>query len=112
MKLSKADTARHLEISRQTLYEWIRHGRISVDDDGTIDSAEVARLSGSVSKPAVSSIRQSGQPLTLAQSDMVDVYREMIDLLKAQLEESQRQAAHYRELADRVTSMLADSQAQ
>jgi hypothetical protein len=81
MKLSKADTARHLNISRQTLYEWIKQGRISVSHDGTIDSAEVARLSGSANKVDVVTERQSRQILTSVHPDTVDVYRPMIDLL-------------------------------
>ena len=35
-KLTKADVARHLKISRETLYQWVRKGRISVDPDGFI----------------------------------------------------------------------------
>jgi HNH endonuclease len=59
-KLTKADVARHLHISRQTLYEWIQKGRISVGPDGFIDSSEVARVSGSVTRPDVTLERHPG----------------------------------------------------
>jgi hypothetical protein len=106
MKLTKADTARHLGISRQTLYEWIRHGRISVNQDGTIDSAEVARLSGTVSQPDIMAERHGGQVVTSPSPDTLDVYREMVAVLKAELEESRRREAHYRTQVDRLTDIL------
>jgi Helix-turn-helix domain len=63
-RLTKADVARHLKISRQTLYDWISKGRISVGGDGLIDSSEVARVSSSVNQSDVSHGRQHGQVLT------------------------------------------------
>ena len=42
-KLSKSDAAKAVGVSRQTLYTYIRDGRISVDSDGLVDTAELLR---------------------------------------------------------------------
>jgi hypothetical protein len=42
-KLSKIETAKCINVSRATLYRYIREGRITVDPDGTIDTAELLR---------------------------------------------------------------------
>jgi hypothetical protein len=102
-RLTKADVARHLQISRQTLYEWISKGRISVGHDGLIDSAEVARVSGSVTKADVNSERHHGQGMT---SPMGDTTRELIEVLKAQLEEARARERFLQEQVDRLTSII------
>src|SRR6185295_18185325 len=40
-KLSKVDAAKAAGVSRQTLYTYIKDGRLSVDADGLIDTAEL-----------------------------------------------------------------------
>ena len=42
-KLTKTETAKRIGVSRATLYSYIRKGRISVDPEGTIDTAEILR---------------------------------------------------------------------
>jgi hypothetical protein len=42
-KLSKVDAAKAAGVSRQTLYTYIKDGRLSVDADGLIDTAELLR---------------------------------------------------------------------
>jgi hypothetical protein len=42
-KLSKAGAAKCIGVTRATLYRYIQQGRISVDPDGTIDTAELLR---------------------------------------------------------------------
>ena len=42
-KLSKAGAARCIGVTRATLYRYIKQGRISVDPEGTIDTAELLR---------------------------------------------------------------------
>ncbi len=42
-KLSKTDAAKCIGVSRATLYNYIRKSRITVDPDGTIDTAELLR---------------------------------------------------------------------
>ena len=42
-KLSKVDAAKATGVSRQTLYTYIKDGRLSADADGLIDTAELLR---------------------------------------------------------------------
>jgi hypothetical protein len=42
-KLSKAGAARCIGVTRATLYRYINQGRISVDPEGNIDTAELLR---------------------------------------------------------------------
>ena len=42
-KLSKSDAAKVSGVSRQTLYVYLREGRLSADPDGRIDTAELLR---------------------------------------------------------------------
>jgi DNA-binding XRE family transcriptional regulator len=40
-KLSKVDAAKAAGVSRQTLYTYLKTGRLSTDADGLIDTAEL-----------------------------------------------------------------------
>ena len=42
-KLSKIDAAKAAGVSRQTLYNYLKDGRLSVDPDGLIDTADLLR---------------------------------------------------------------------
>ena len=42
-KLTKTESAKRIGVSRATLYSYIKKGRISVDPEGTIDTAEILR---------------------------------------------------------------------
>ena len=42
-KHTKVDASKLIGVSRATLYNYIKQGRISVDPDGTIDTAELLR---------------------------------------------------------------------
>jgi len=102
-KLTKADVARHLHISRQTLYEWIQKGRISVGPDGFIDSSEVTRLSGGVRQSEVNYERHHRQVLTSPDGDTT---RELIEVLKAQLAEAHAREHFLQEQVDRLTAII------
>src|SRR5262245_3619933 len=52
-KLSKSAAARHLQISRTTLYKLIEQGALSATPDGMIDSAELVRVA-----PLVDSLKE------------------------------------------------------
>src|SRR5262249_31404661 len=52
-RLSKSAAARHLQISRTTLYKLIEQGALSATPDGRIDSAELVRVA-----PLVDSLKE------------------------------------------------------
>src|SRR5262245_4628042 len=101
-KLSKVDAAKATGVSRQTLYTYLKDGRLSADADGLIDTAELLRAGFTLHtghdsrRPDVMSTGHEltssvGQPLT-SKLDTLDVYLDMITLLKQQLSETQAQA--------------------
>src|SRR5205807_8439261 len=86
-KLSKVDAAKAAGVSRQTLYTYIKDGRISVDADGLIDSAELLRA-GFTLRALHEIGRQDTEPVgqhLTSKVDTLDVYQDMIVLLKQQL---------------------------
>ena len=126
-KLSKVDAAKATGVSRQTLYTYLKDGRLSADADGLIDTAELLRAGFAlhtgheIGRQEVLSTGHEltssvGQPLT-SKLDTLDVYLDMIALLKQQLSETQAQAQardqaaqererDYREHIARLTAML------
>jgi hypothetical protein len=142
-RLTKADAARQMGISRTTLYKFIHEGTVSVHPDGTIDTAELVRavstLAGSrhhrgrassvqpvlVDEPAVDVGRQrdehygvsNGQvdersQWTSSERQLTSSYREMVDMLRAQLAVADAREAASREHIARLTAMLHESQQQ
>src|SRR5262249_13757421 len=109
-KLSKVDAAKAAGVSRQTLYTYIKDGRLSVDADGLVDTAELLRTGFTlhtlheIGRQDVKPVRQE---LT-SKLDTLDVYVDMIDMLKRQLTEAQarEQAALEREKVARDREAL------
>jgi hypothetical protein len=111
-KLSKVDAAKAAGVSRQTLYTYIKDGRLSVDADGLIDTAELLRAGFALRtvhetgrqdvEPVGQPLMSTSQPLT-SSLDTLDVYRDMISMLKQQLNDAQarEQAALERERSAR-----------
>jgi AcrR family transcriptional regulator len=129
-KLSKLDAAKAAGVSRQTLYTYLKNGRISADADGLIDTAELLRAGFalhtgheigrqdvmSTGQDLTSKLDTVGPPLT-SKLDTLDIYLDMITLLKQQLRDAQarEQAAVAREQAARdrealLLHMLQDMQ--
>jgi hypothetical protein len=100
-KLSKVDAAKAAGVSRQTLYTDIKDRRISVDADGLSDTAELLRA-GFTLHTLHEIERQDVEPVghnLTSKVDTLDVYLDMITLLKQQLSDAQarEQAARQRE---------------
>ena len=109
-KLSKVDAAKAAGVSRQTLYTYIKDSRISVDADGLIDTAELLRAGF-----ALRTLHETGRPIPEAvgqqltsKLDTLDVYQDMIAMLKQQVSEAQarEQAALERERTAREREAL------
>ena len=118
-KLSKVDAAKAAGVSRQTLYTYLKDGRLSADADGLIDTAELLRAGftlhpgHAIGRPDLDT---AGHSLT-SRLDTLDVYLDMITLLKQQLTDAQarEQAALEREQAarnreDLLLTMLQEMQ--
>jgi AcrR family transcriptional regulator len=111
-KLSKVDAAKAAGVSRQTLYTYIKDGRLSVDADGLVDTAELLRAGFALrtghhpgrqaTEPVGHPLTSTSQPLT-SSVPMLDVYQDMIAMLKQQLSDAQarEQAALERERSAR-----------
>jgi hypothetical protein len=118
-KLSKVDAAKAAGVSRQTLYTYIKDGRLSVDADGLIDTAELLRTGftlHTLHEIGRQDVKPVGQQLT-SKLDTLDVYHDMIAMLKHQLSEAQarEEAALEREKSARerealLLQMLQDMQ--
>lgn len=87
-KISKAEAIRLTGVSRATLYRYIKESRISVDPDGTIDTAELLR--------AGLTLRQNGLTVTHDETaEMIRLTERLIatekerDNLREQLENAQ-----------------------
>jgi AcrR family transcriptional regulator len=112
-KLSKVDAAKAAGVSRQTLYTYIKDRRLSVDADGLIDTAELLRAGftlHTLHETGRQDVEPVGQPLTsrLDTLDTLDIYRDMIAMLKQQVSEAQarEQAALEREQSARDREAL------
>ena len=116
-KLSKVDAAKAAGVSRQTLYTYIKDSRLSVDADGLIDTAELLRA-GFTLRPLHESGRPiaapAGQPLTSRMDtvDTLDVYQDMIAMLKQQLSEAQAREQAAREREALLLQMLHETHQQ
>ena len=115
-KLSKVDAAKAAGVSRQTLYTYIKDSRLSVDADGLIDTAELLRAGFTLHDIGRQETEQVGHRLT-STMDTLDVYQDMITMLKQQVSEAQarEQAALEREKMARerealLLTMLQDMQ--
>ena len=103
-RLSKVDAAKAAGVSRQTLYAYLKSGRLSADADGLIDTAELLRAGFAlhtgheIGRPPLDTAGQpltsnldtldtAGQPLT-SNLDMLDIYRQMLDMLTRQVAEA------------------------
>ena len=90
-KLSKLDAAKAAGVSRQTLYTYLKDGRLSADADGLIDTAELLRAGFTLHTGQSSGrpdLDMTGHGLT-SRLDTLDVYLDMIAMLKQQLTDAQ-----------------------
>ena len=100
-KLSKVDAANAAGVSRQTLYTYIKDRRINVDTDGLVGTAELLRA-GCTLHTLHEIGRQDLEPVghnMTSKVDTLDVYLDMLTLLKQQRSDAQarEQAALQRE---------------
>jgi hypothetical protein len=129
-KLTKADAARQLGISRTTLYKLIDQGQVSATPEGLIDTAELVRVMSTVNanrerprtplytaaldasssgdehyeRPVHTSSVHTEQ--TSSGRQLTSTYRDLVDILREQLQAAQERERDYREHIARLTTML------
>lgn len=106
-KLSKIDAAKAIGVSRQTLYNYLKDGRLSVDPDGLIDTADLLRAGFSLHRLDSQTDEHSGHELTPSpedtQPDLTQASEQMTllistlqrerDLLQRELEDAKAEKA-------------------
>lgn len=80
-KLSVSQAAKDWNVSRQTIYKYMRSGRLSKNDDGTVSASEMIRVFGE-KKPSVSDVQQ----ITVSDKQEIDSLQGEVTTLKKQLE--------------------------
>jgi len=119
--LTKADAARQLGISRTTLYELIDQGKLSATPEGLIDTAELVRVMSTVNvhseRPRtpldtttidayISGSEHDGRPENMSSEheartssgrQLTSSYRDLVDILREQLQAAQERERDYRE---------------
>ena len=103
-KLTKTDAAKCIGVTRATLYRYIKKGRISVDPDGTIDTAELLRAGFSLNTDTVSSdtsTKRDKTPYDTAHFErLIETLHHERDLLQRTLDEGkEREQVALREKA-------------
>jgi Helix-turn-helix domain len=135
-KLTKADAARQLGISRTTLYKLIDQGKLSATPDGLIDTAELVRIMSTLDvhaerprtsvdttpldaytrgdehreRPVYTSSEHAEQ--MSSERQLTSTYRDLVDILREQLNAAQERERDYREHIARLTAMLHDAHQQ
>jgi hypothetical protein len=128
--LTKADAARQLRISRTTLYKLIDQGTLSPTADGLIDTAELGRVLSTLhvhrarprthmdtaqmdaypsrdahhERPVHTPREHREQPSSERQ--LTSSYRDLVDILREQLQAAQERERDYRAHIARLTIML------
>ncbi len=133
-RLTKADAARQLGISRTTLYKLIDEGKVSATPDGLIDTAELVRVASTVhatrervrtslytgvldaqrsgdehdERPVYTSSERPAQ--VSSERQLASTYRDLVDILREQLQAAQERERAYQEHIERLTLMLHEAQ--
>jgi hypothetical protein len=126
-KVSKTEAARLIDVARQTIYDYIHQGRISVEPDGLIDTSELIRAGftlrlpnsqqdvGTGHNPTVNTTA-SDIPTTpqdrISTSRIIDLYEQRIATLEQDLADAKKREAATIEREQRLLTMLEQEQKQ
>jgi hypothetical protein len=134
--ITKADAARHLGISRTTLYKFIDQGKLSATPDGLIDTAELVRVMSTLNvhherprtpmdtppldiaapgdehreRPGYTSSEQGEH--ASSERQLTSTYRDLLDILRAQLQAAQERERAYQDHIAQLTAMLEQAHQQ
>ncbi len=101
-KLTKTESAKRIGVSRATLYSYIKKGRISVDPDGTIDTAELLRAGFDLRPVDSSSDTSTKRDWTLPEevSETVKILQDEVSSLRKDMEIAHSEKARLLDLLE------------
>ena len=127
-KHNKTEAAKLIGVVRQTIYDYIKQGRISVDADGLIDTSELIRAGFQLRLPdspqdvgnghettgdTTKTDTQSGaQAHQAPMSKVIELYDKQIDSLERDLADARKREEEAVAREQRLLSMLEQEQKQ
>jgi hypothetical protein len=120
-KHTKTAAAKLIGVVRQTIYDYIKQGRISVDADGLIDTSELIRAGFPLRLPDSSQDVGNGHATTenavgtdtqpIVQDHQVHISK-VVELYEQRIDSLEREIADARSREERLLSMLEQEQQQ
>ena len=126
-KVTKTDAAKLIGVVRQTIYDYIKQGRISADPDGLIDTSELIRAGFTLRLPdsqqdvgnghdptadtTASDTHQAPQNLVPI-SKVIELYEQRIDTLERELADAKKREEDTARREQRLLTMLEQEQKQ
>jgi len=126
-KVTKTDAAKLIGVVRQTIYDYIKQGRISADSDGFIDTSDLIRAGftlrlpdsqqdvgnghGPTADTTASDTHQAPQNLVPI-SKVIELYEQRIDTLERELADAKKREEDTARREQRLLTMLEQEQKQ
>ena len=126
-KITKTEAAKLIGVVRQTIYDYIKQGRISADPDGLIDTSELIRAGfalrlpdsqqdvGNGHDPTANTNRsdtQSGSQDLIHISKVIELYEQRITSLEQELADAKKREEDTVQREQRLLTMLEQEQKQ
>ena len=126
-KVTKTDAAKLIGVVRQTIYDYIKQGRISADNDGLIDTSELIRAGFTLRLPdsppdvvsghnptadITKTDNQSTQQDQVPFSKVIDLYEQRIAVLERELDDVKKREEDTLQREQRLLTMLEQEQRQ
>lgn len=127
-KHNKTEAAKLIGVVRQTLYDYIKQGRISIDVDGLIDTSELIRAGFQLRLPDSPQDVGNGHNTTentkgtdtqpgaqdhkVSISKVIELYEQQIDSLEREITDARRREEEAVAREQRLLSMLEQEQKQ
>lgn len=103
-KLSVSQAAKDWNVSRQTIYKYMRSGRLSKNSDGTVSAIEMIRVFGE-KKPSVSDTQQIAvsdrQEIDSLQGEVTNL-KKQLKFLTDEIEQYKTRENWYRQQIDQL----------
>ena len=126
-KITKTDAAKLIGVARQTIYDYIKQGRISVDADGQIDTSELIRAGftlrlpdsppdvGSGHDPTADPTESDGHSArqeAVSLAKIIDLYEQRIAMLERELVDAKKREEETIQREQRLLTILEQEQKQ